>query len=305
MTPHSEHIENIHPPKRSVTDKQENEWQPGMRQGAHAELDDWQGDLALVGEINESHEALSLWFMPRLGEDTLDRGDPPYRLKNVALGADFHEDLRTQITAIALAAVAPLADTEVRGQVLDNRAALSERTRERTPLDWAATQGNLGNALQVLSEQQGSTAHLEEALVAYRAALDELPRKRIPLTWARTQNGLGAALSALGVQLDSMAHLEEAVVAYRAALSDRTRERSPFDWAATQKNLGDVLTDLGERQRNTARLQEAAEAYRAALQIFTAQRLPHYHSIVRCTLSTVLSKLQEQPAAPGSRTNQD
>ena len=27
------------------------------------------------------------------------------------------------------------------------RAALEERTRERVPLDWAATQNNLGNAL--------------------------------------------------------------------------------------------------------------------------------------------------------------
>ncbi len=28
------------------------------------------------------------------------------------------------------------------------RAALEEQTRERVPLDWAATQNNLGNALQ-------------------------------------------------------------------------------------------------------------------------------------------------------------
>ena len=34
------------------------------------------------------------------------------------------------------------------------RAALSERTRERVPLDWAQTQNNLGNALLRLGERE-------------------------------------------------------------------------------------------------------------------------------------------------------
>jgi hypothetical protein len=34
------------------------------------------------------------------------------------------------------------------------RAVLEERTRERVPLDWAATQNNLGNALQALGERE-------------------------------------------------------------------------------------------------------------------------------------------------------
>ena len=31
--------------------------------------------------------------------------------------------------------------------------ALKERTRERVPLDWAATQSNLGRAIQLLRER--------------------------------------------------------------------------------------------------------------------------------------------------------
>ena len=50
---------------------------------------------------------------------SLDRGDQTYRLEDVTLGSDFHDDLRTQLTATALAAVAPLANSEVRGQVLE------------------------------------------------------------------------------------------------------------------------------------------------------------------------------------------
>jgi len=38
------------------------------------------------------------------------------------------------------------------------------------PLDWAAAQNNLGNALQTLGERESGTARLEEAVAAYRAA---------------------------------------------------------------------------------------------------------------------------------------
>ena len=53
------------------------------------------------------------------------------------------------------------------------REALKERTRERVPLDWAATQNNLGNALWRLGERESGTARLEEAVAAYREALKE------------------------------------------------------------------------------------------------------------------------------------
>ena len=75
------------------------------------------------------------------------------------------------------------------------RAALTEWTRERVPLDWAGTQNNLGNALGVLGERESGTARLEEAVAAYRAALTERTRERVPLDWAMTQNNLGIALA--------------------------------------------------------------------------------------------------------------
>jgi tetratricopeptide (TPR) repeat protein len=51
------------------------------------------------------------------------------------------------------------------------RAALAERTRERVPLDWAATQNNLGTALKTLGERESGTARLEEAVAAFDACL--------------------------------------------------------------------------------------------------------------------------------------
>lgn len=106
------------------------------------------------------------------------------------------------------------------------RAALLELTRERAPLQWAATQHKLGNALLGLGERESGTVRLEEAVAAYHAALAERTREQVPLDWAATQNNLGIALQRLGERESGTARLEEAVAAHRAALTEYTRERS-------------------------------------------------------------------------------
>src|SRR5207245_1644880 len=58
---------------------------------------------------------------------------------------------------------------------------LAASNQARVPLDWAATQNNLGNALKSLGERESGTARLEEAVEAYRAALKEYTRERVPL----------------------------------------------------------------------------------------------------------------------------
>src|SRR5262249_40285728 len=42
-----------------------------------------------------------------------------------------------------------------------SRAALTEWTRERQPLEWATTQNNLGTALETLGERESGTARLD------------------------------------------------------------------------------------------------------------------------------------------------
>ena len=95
------------------------EWRPAMRKDAREVLDEWNADLAVVGLVKGSGKALSLWFVPREGDGTLRRADQPYALELGTLPEEFHEDLRTQLAAAALSAAALLADTEVRGQVLE------------------------------------------------------------------------------------------------------------------------------------------------------------------------------------------
>jgi hypothetical protein len=43
---------------------------------------------------------------------------------------------------------------------------LKELTRERAPLDWAATRNNLGNALRALGKRESGTGKLEGAVAS-------------------------------------------------------------------------------------------------------------------------------------------
>lgn len=89
--------------------------------------------------------------------------------------------------------------------------------RERVPLDWAATQISLGNALFSLGERESGTGKLEEAVAAYREALKEDTRERDPLDWAYSQHSLADALAAIAKRKRSSARMEEALACMRGA----------------------------------------------------------------------------------------
>ena len=275
------------------------EWSEDMQQSVRAVLEDWDADLAIVGRVRRSGELLSLWVVPHSDEGTLGRGNRPYELDNVTLGEDFHADLRIQLAAVALAAVAPLADTEIRGRVLEK--GLRDATEKLSTLlegraigsaeHQAALHVALGNALQTLGDRESGTERLEQAVVAYRTALEEYTRERAPLDWAMTQNNLGNALQTLGGRESGTERLEQAVVAYRAALEEYTRERAPLDWAMTQNNLGNALQTLGGRESDTERLEQAVVAYRAALEEYTRERAPLQWAATQNNLGAALQTL--------------
>jgi tetratricopeptide (TPR) repeat protein len=87
------------------------------------------------------------------------------------------------------------------------RDALEERTRERVPLDWAATQNNLGNVLANLGLRDSGTAYLEEAIAAYESALTVRTRERVPPDWAMSTANQGVVFM-LAVTPDRKRHLD-------------------------------------------------------------------------------------------------
>ena len=279
------------------------DWREVMQREARSVLEGWDADLAVVGLVKQPGEALGVWFVPRSDEGTLTRGDEPYELDNATLGPDFRDDFHAELTAVALVAVAPLAETETRGRVLEK--GLRDATEKLTALldNPAAIQSDerrarlqlaLGNALKTLGEREAGTERLEQAVGAYRAALEEYTRERVPLDWAVTQNNLGNALQALGERETGTERLEQAVEAYRAALKERTRERVPLDWAAAQSNLGNTLRTLGEREVDTERLEQAVGANRAALEEYTRERVPLYWAAAQNNLGNALRTLGER-----------
>jgi hypothetical protein len=57
-------------------------------------------------------------------------------------------------------------------------AALEEWTRERVPLEFAATHMNLSNALEALAERQKSAKLMEEAVLSMRDAVEVYQQAR-------------------------------------------------------------------------------------------------------------------------------
>jgi tetratricopeptide (TPR) repeat protein len=176
------------------------------------------------------------------------------------------------------------------------REALKEYTRERTPLEWARTQNNLGAALQTLGNRDAGTKYVEEAAGAYREVLKERTREREPIAWATTLQNLATTVSTLGEREANTQRLEEAIALYRMALEELTRERAPLQWAMTQSNLGATLQRLGERKAGVEHAEEAITAYREALKERTRERVPLQWAMTQSNLGLALQTLGERQA---------
>ena len=252
------------------------DWRLSMRKRARTVLEDWNADLVVAGFVNKPEKVLSLWLVPYEGEGTLYRGDRQhYQLeKEVKLGEDFREDIRTELVTTALAAVAPLADNETRGRVLE-QGLLDSTAKLQTLLEGstikqsehrAALQTALGSALSALGERESGSERLAQAVAAYQTALEVFTREHKPIVWAATQINLGNALRTLGDRESGTKRLEQAVEAYEGVLEVQTRKRAPLDWAMTQNNLGNALQTMAKREDGSERVKEAVAAYRAALE---------------------------------------
>ena len=275
------------------------DWRPAMQRSARAVLTQWNADLAIVGVVKQPGEVQNLWFVPRTEGGTLERGDQPYLLVNATLGKDFHDDLQAQLVAIALTAVAPLADTSVRLRVLRNdlriatdKLAMLTRNRAGRRAEYqAAMEAGLATALVALGRKETGIEFFERAVEGYRAALKVFIRERHPEQWALAMNNLGVALVALAERETGTQRFKEAASAYRAVLRERTREQAPLDWARTQNNLGVALATMGERESNAERLEEAIAAYRAALEERSREQYPLDWATTQNNLANALVRL--------------
>ena len=150
-------------------------------------------------------------------------------------------------------------------------------TYAKHPMDWAATQNNLGIALRC---QAGRTAGaeakalLKEATEPYQAALTVHTAAARSVDWAGIQNNLGIALSDLGRRTTGevgVALLAESASAHRAALGVFAAATHPMGWAMTKVNLADALVAQARRTPERGAALLAATRWRSTLKWRTQQ----------------------------------
>jgi len=183
-----------------------------------------------------------------------------------------------------------ISDLRIAVETFQNRV-LPLAPRELRPMDWAASQNNLGEALERLGER-GDQTSLLRAVEAFELSLSIRTRENAPADWAATQSNLGVTLHALADRGDPR-YLERAVHAFRSALLVRTQAGAPFEWAATQNNLGTVLLAQAW-QGDTAAAGQAISAFQGVLSVYTRERDPQLWALTQNNLGAAWATLGQR-----------
>jgi hypothetical protein len=113
------------------------------------------------------------------------------------------------------------------------------------PLDWAATQNSLGDALGALGERESDPVKLEEATRAFREALQEWTRERVPLQWAHTQENLASAYGVLFAITHEPHYLDDALTAVGGALEEYRNANAAYDIETAERLRGKIIVAKG------------------------------------------------------------
>jgi len=151
--------------------------------------------------------------------------------------------------------------------------ALTVRTREAFPQNWAMTQNNLGLAYS--NRIKGDRAdNIEQAIAYYQKALKVYTVDAFSYEWARTQNNIGEAYRER-IRGDKANNLELAIAAYNEALKVYTFDVFPYEWAIIQNNLAAAYIERirGDKSQD---LEKAIATCKKALKVRTFEKFPQY-----------------------------
>jgi tetratricopeptide (TPR) repeat protein len=182
-----------------------------------------------------------------------------------------------------------LGKTEYLAKAVDvYRRFLNIWTERDFPLDWAATQNNLGVAYsEIPTGDRGE--NLKRAIECYENALRVRTERDFPINWAETQHNLGVAYSEIPTG-DRGENLKRAIECYENALRVRTERDFPLDWAMTQYNLGVAYSELqtGNQKNN---LEKAIQCFRNALKVWTEEKFPYDYEAAKRASRVAIDKL--------------
>lgn len=191
---------------------------------------------------------------------------------------DLWLKLRTEL-AFALSCLAQCPQTENNLALFEEavqiyRAAANYYEEKAKPVDFAATQGNLGKNLIALGALHGGKkgqAYRLKGIEALRKGITSQLKNERQKDWIANFIELGTAFHLVANYEPSekrFSLFEEAVEIYRKALSLITQDKEPEIWARLQSWLGLALAYLGEHdETETGRrhLKESELAFRLTL----------------------------------------
>jgi tetratricopeptide (TPR) repeat protein len=301
-------------------DKDDEEFARRVKEHEQKALDDRHKQMVeYVDAKLQSSNAYQLNLQYHLATQVLDQA----RDRAAAEHTKYPEDAALRsiwLDAIGRAAEARVAEGEI-AKAADSPLLLSRSIDDFQTLihaytapeerqNWAATQNDLGSALQGQAERASgapATDLLAQAVEAFHAALQVRTRADQPEVWALIQNNLGVVLwdqgkTSLGKRANDP--LAQAVAAFQAALQVCTKAGQPELWATIQGNLGNALSDQGERgsgDLGTDALVRAVAAFRAALEVRSKANLPEDWATTQINLGTALvMQADRTDGAPGT-----
>jgi tetratricopeptide (TPR) repeat protein len=182
--------------------------------------------------------------------------------------------------------------------------ALKVRTLDKFPIDYSATQNNMGNAYRRLAEVSKKTdskaENCKRAIKAHLEALKVRTRDRFPMDYAMTQNNLGVAYQTLARVESQAENCKMAIKACQDALEVYTIDRFPMDYAMTQNSLGNAYKTLAEVEDQGENCKRAIKAYQDALKIYTNEAFPERNRGVARNLKNILEFCKETSITPTS-----
>ena len=297
-------------------------WRSTMREKTSKILQTWHGDLAIVGLVKVPQRAITLWYIPRVGDDNLTRGDSPYELKEATLPSEFHNEIRLQLIALAFNEVIAAANIEVTGSALSNNLELVADKVENLltsgiigslnlevvddqaeillnsgtlSASWLEDElrFSLGRAFLHQGEHEIGTDKLERAVDIYRRMVEVALPTQGQGNWARAHMLLAVGLIKLGERKRDVKLVHQAINSNKALLEVLSREHQAFDWANTQNNLANALLLLGEWEQDSEQVKAAISAYHAAVEIYTRTAFPRKWAIIQTNLGIALHLLGE------------
>lgn len=148
--------------------------------------------------------------------------------------------------------------------------ALEYRKLEVVPLQYAATEYNLGNgyfALALKGQPEQIASNLNLAISAYGEALRFFPPETSPVDYQKALRNLVACYGALAIQEQPVRNLELAI---QVALEGLREVQLVGDiYASIENNLGWVYEALSRYREREANLREAIPHYSVALVIWS------------------------------------